>query len=190
MVDDLPAIRSPALRAARVITSAKSSVFVEFPVSPASPEPVVLELPVAHRRLRSGVEFSFFVAGCCGRWVRLLRLLDRTPICAKCCRAKGIFYRCDTMSPRQRAQASVIRLTAKLAMTYPRKGIWGKAPLARRSRYEAALREAELRVAMYAGRRRRKLAKELQPPAEPTRIKRPNRVAVHPATTARIRSSD
>jgi hypothetical protein len=66
------------------------------------------------------------------------------------------------MSPRQRAQASVIRLTAKLAMTYPRKGIWGKAPLARRSRYEAALREAELRVALYAKHRRRKLAKELE----------------------------
>ena len=190
MVDDLPAVRSPALRAARVITSAKSSVFVELPASAVSPEPVFLELPVAHRRLRSGVEFSFFVAGCCGRWVRLLRLLDRTPICAKCCRAKGILYRCDTMSPRQRAQASVIRLTAKLAMTYPRKGIWGKAPLARRSRYEAALREAELRVALYAKRRRQKLAKELEPPPEPTRIKRPNRFAVHPATTARTRAPD
>ena len=103
-----------------------------------------------------------------------------TPICAKCCKAKGILYRCDTMSLRQRAQASVIRLTAKLAMTYPRKGIWGKAPLARRSRYEAALREAELRVAMYAKRSRKKLAKELEPPPEPTRIKRPNRRAVHP----------
>jgi hypothetical protein len=167
-----------------------SSVFVEFPVSAASPEPVFLELPVAHRRLRSGVEFSFFVAGCCGRWVRLLRLLDRTPICTKCCRAKGLLYRSDTMWPRQRAQASVIRLTAKLAMTAIRVRVFGEGPLARRSRYEAALREAELRVAMYAKRRRKKRGKELEPPAEPDRIKRPNRIAVHPTQAARTRASD
>jgi hypothetical protein len=167
-----------------------SSVFVEFPASPASPAPVGLELPVVHRRPRGGGEFSLFVAGCCGRGVRLLRLLDGAPICTTCCRAKGIVYRCNAMSPRQRAQASVIRLTAKLAMTYPRKGAWGKAPLARRSRYEAALREAELRVAMYAKRSRKRLAKGLEPPPEPARIKRPNRRAVHPAHQTSANSKD
>jgi hypothetical protein len=65
---------------------------------------------------------------------------------------------------------------------------WG--PLERRSRREAELIEAQLRVAMYQRRARKKLAKELEPPLEPKHIKRPNRRAVHSSQAARTRASD
>ena len=65
--------------------------------------------------------------------------------------------------------------------------IWGT--MEKRSRREVELVEAQLRVSLYQRRLRKRLAKELEPP-EPGRIKRPNRIAVHPATTARTRASD
>ena len=91
-----------------------------------------------------------------------------------------IWPRSWTQSPYQRALCSVARLTKMLNEPQTlRAHTWGT--MERRSRREAELVEAQLRVALHQRRLRKKVAQELEPPPEPDRIKRPNRIAVHPA---------
>jgi hypothetical protein len=166
-----------------------SSAVVEF-FDSAGIVVAFVELWLTHWTFRSGGGWSRFISPCCGRTARVLRLHNNVPTCTTCLETiHKIWPRSWTLSRYQRAVNSVVRLTKKLNEPQTlRAHSWG--PMEKRSRYEAALREVELRVALHAKRRRQKLGKELEPPPEPTRIKRPNRIAVHPATTARIRSSD
>ena len=188
MREDLPFARVAPLRAAGLISPFMAFATVDFvDVSGAVVDAVVLRL--YHFTFPSGGGWSRFVNPCCGRTSRILRLHDGEPTCVRCLGARGIWPRSSRQSPYQRALCSVARLTKMLNEPPTRRAhIWGT--MEKRSRREAELVEAQLRVAMYAKRSRKKLAKGLDPPPEPARIKRPNRVAVHPATTARIRSSD
>ena len=187
--EDLPAARVAPLRSAGLINPSMTSATVDFiDVSGAVIDAVVLRL--YHRVFPNGGNWSRFVNPCCGRTSRVLRLHNGAPTCTACLGAKHkIWPRSSRQSPYQRALCSVARLT-KLLNEPPtlRAHTWGT--MERRSRRAAELIEAQLRVSLYQRRLRKRVAQELEPPPEPVRIKRPNRVAVHPAKTARTRSSD
>jgi hypothetical protein len=187
-IEDLPSSRVAPLRAAGLINPSTTSAAIDFvDVSGVVVDAVVLRL--YHRMFPNGGNWSRFVNPCCGRTSRILRLHNGEPTCVRCLVDRGIRPRSQTQSPYQRALGSVARLTKLLNEPPTRRAhLWGTVE--KRSRREAELVEAQLRVAMYQRRARKKLAKELEPPPEPDRIKRPNRRAVHPATTARTRSSD
>jgi hypothetical protein len=68
-----------------------------------------------------------------------LRLIEGAVLCRGCCERRRVRWRANTMSRRQRAERRVPLLRAALE---------GDEPLRlRRSRLEAALRQAEFRVA-------------------------------------------
>jgi hypothetical protein len=185
----LPAARVAPLRAAGLISPSMAFATVDFvDVSGVVVDSVVLRL--YHRIFPNGGSWSRFVNPCCGRTSRVLRLHNGAPTCTACLGAKHkIWPRSSRQSPYQRALCSVARLTKMLNEPQTlRAHSWG--PMERRSRREAELVEAQLRVALHQRRLRKKVAQGLDPPPEPDRIKRPNRIALHPATTARTRSSD
>jgi hypothetical protein len=185
--EDLPAARSPPLRAKQIIKPSMLSAPVDFvDVSGVVVSVVVLRL--YHFMFPNGGGWSRFVSPCCGRTARVLRLHNGAPTCARCLVDRGIRPRSHTQSPYQRALCSVARLTKLLNEPQTRRvPLWGT--MEKRSRHEAALIEAQLRVALYQRRLRKRVAKEAKP-LEPKCIKRPNRRAVHSPKTARIRSSD
>jgi hypothetical protein len=186
--EDLPAARSPPSRAKRIINPSMSSASVDF-VDVSGVIVAAVELQLHHRTFPNGGGWTQFISQCCGRRARVLRLYGGVPTCVRCLVVQGIRPRSSTQSPYQRALGSVARLTKMLNEPQTlRKPIWGT--MERRSRREAELIEAQLRVAMYQRRWRKKLAMVLEPPPEPVRIKRPNRVAVHSTKTARTRASD
>ena len=186
--EDLPSARSPPLRAKGIINPSMSSAVVDF-VDVSGVVVAAVELQLYHRTFPNGGGWTQFIAQCCGRRARVLRLHNGVPTCVRCLVAQGIRPRSWTQSPYQRALGSVARLTKMLNEPQTlRAHTWGT--MERRSRREAELVEAQLRVSLYQRRRRKKVAKELEPPPEPARIKRPNRRAVHSTQAARTRASD
>jgi hypothetical protein len=186
--EDLPAARSPPLRAKQIINPSMSSAIVDF-VDVSGVVVAAVELQLHHRTFPNGGGWTQFISQCCGRRARVLRLHNNVATCCGCLTAQRIWPRSWPQTPYQRALCSVARLTKMLnePQTF-RKPIWGT--MEKRSRRETELVEAQLRVAMYQRRWRKKLATVLEPPPEPVRIKRPNRVAVHSTKTARTRASD
>jgi hypothetical protein len=187
VIEDLPSARIAPLRAAGLISPFTASAPVDFvDVSGNVVDTVVLRL--YHRMFPNGGNWSRFVNPCCGRTARILRLHNGAPTCSRCLVARSIRPRSETQLIYQRALCSVARLTKMLNEPQTvRANLWGT--IEPRSRREAELVEAQLRVSLYQRRLRKKLAEELEPPA-PARIKRPNPRAVHPAQAARTRSSD
>jgi hypothetical protein len=140
-IDDLPTVRIPRLRAEGVITESTT----EFVIRLGDVEQTV---GVTLMRFRNGRSWSYFLCPCCSRRARTLKLLNGQQLRSRCCRARGLLYKADPMSRRQRAERSILRLRAKLdSPVSPRlkpSTLWGK--LERRSRLEAALRKAEFCV--------------------------------------------
>jgi hypothetical protein len=138
--DDLPAVYISRLRATGVITADTT----EFVVKLGDIEQTV---SVKARWFPSGGGWSSFVCPCCGMQVRMLRLLDGALICASCCKRRGVRNRCEPMGPKQRAEHRIPKLRAKLESKTSlrlKPVLWGT--MEQRSRYEAALRRAELIV--------------------------------------------
>ena len=112
---------------------------------------------VAARRFPNGGGWSSFLGPCCGKQERILRLLDGAMVCSGCWR-RGVRHRCDPMSVRQRAEVRIPKLKAMLeskeSLRLKPSTLWGK--MERRKRLEAALREAEFRVAQAAYPRKTK----------------------------------
>lgn len=66
------------------------------------------------RRFPCGGGWSLFVAPCCGNPVRVLRLLEGAMVCTRCCTRRGVRFRCESMSVRQRAELRIQKLRAML----------------------------------------------------------------------------
>ena len=139
-----------------------SSAVVEF-FDSAGIVVAFVELGLTHWTFRSGGGWSRFISPCCGRTARVLRLHNNAPICTTCLETvHKIWPRSSTQTPYQRALCSVARLTKMLNEPQTlRAHTWGT--MEKRSRYEAALVEAQLRVALYQRRLRKKVAQELEP---------------------------
>jgi hypothetical protein len=138
--DDLPSISISRLRATGVITAETT----EFVVRLGDVEQTV---GVKARRFPNGGGWSSFVAPCCSRQVRVLKLLEGALVCCRCLPRRGVWPRTWPMSVRQRAEHRIPKLRAMLQSEQPlrlKPQRWGK--MERRSRLEAALRQAELLV--------------------------------------------
>ena len=142
-LDDLPVVFVSRLRA----NGALKVEMTEFVVCLGGVEQTV---GLTLRRFPNGGSWSRFVAPCCGWKVRLLRLLDGALVCTRCCTRRGVRRRLDPVSVRRRAEHRIPKLRAMLESETSlrlKPHLWGK--LERRSRHEAALAKAELRVAQY-----------------------------------------
>jgi hypothetical protein len=141
--DDLPTVRLPRLRASGVITPETT----EFVVRLGDVEQTV---GVTLQRFANQGSWSLFIAPCCGRKARALRLLCGQVLCTRCCGDRGVRRRADPMSVRQRAEHRIPKLRAKLESAESlrlKPHLWGK--MERHSRYEAALARAEFVVAQH-----------------------------------------
>ena len=137
--DDLPSLSVSRLRALGSITAEMTratvglaDVEIEVDLSLKVSERWQLELiplPVLRRKART------------------LRLLERGMLCWRCCVSRGVRYRCEPTSVRQRAEHRIAKLRAKLEsadLLRLKSHLWGT--MERRSRLEAALQRAELIV--------------------------------------------
>jgi hypothetical protein len=147
--DDLPTISTPRLRAAGVITADMTSAVIALAGGP-------VEVGLALVKFPNGGSWSFFVAPCCGRKAKSLRLHDDRLMCRVCLRARGVLWRCEPTSPRRRALLRIPKLKAKLESPIPLrlKPHLRYSKLERRKRLEAALARCEYIVAQAQFKRR------------------------------------
>jgi hypothetical protein len=98
--DDLPTIGVSRLRASGVIKPDALSVWVSFG---EGPDALRREIGVAHVHFPNGGSWSFFLAPCCGRKARTLRLYDGRVVCGRC---DGLMSRtqADWRHPAARAE--------------------------------------------------------------------------------------
>ena len=121
----------------------------------------------------NGGSWSLFVAPCCGKQARVLKVLDGVVLCWRCCVCRGVRYRVWPMSLRGRAENRIPRLRAMLETDVSlrfKPVLWGK--LERRSRLEAALARCEFIVAQ---RGRPRKTKTITDPCEEPDFKPPRR---------------
>jgi hypothetical protein len=139
--DDLPAVSISRLRAAGTVTLAMATMTISL-------GDVEMNVGVNHLYFPNGGSWSFFIAPCCGRRARTLRLLDGAVLCSVCCKRRGACPRTWPLGLRQRAEHRIPKLRAMLQSDVPLRLKphlrWSK--LERRTRLEAALRKAELLV--------------------------------------------
>jgi hypothetical protein len=140
--DDLPTISASKLRANGTITTEMEAIAIQ--VGAAGPVSVGLYL----RKFPNGGSWSLFIAPCCGRRAKLLRLYEDRLLCRTCLVARGLRWRCQPINPRRRAEMRIPKLRAKLesATSLRRKPhLWGT--MERRKRLAAALARCEYIVA-------------------------------------------
>jgi hypothetical protein len=139
-LEDLPSIRLPRLRAEGVITSDMGTVAVSL----AGEE---FTLSLALLRFPNGGSWSFFLCPGCGRRATVLRLLNGSLFCHRCCVQRGYRPRCWGLSPTQRAEARAFALREKLNGPSLRlkPHLWGR--MERRRRHEASLARREYLIA-------------------------------------------
>ena len=167
--DDLRKIAISRLRATGIVTAEMSKFVVCF-------GDVVVDVGLTHRHFPNGGSWSFFTAPCCGRRVRTLRLLDGAMVCRWCCIARGVRPRADPVSVKKRAEMRIPKLKAMLeseASLRLKPALYGK--MERRSRMEAALREAEFRVAQSGIRKAKARAERIEDPCDEADFKPPRR---------------
>ena len=140
-IDDLPAIRIPRLRAEGAVDESTT----EFVVKLGDVEQTV---GVTMQRSENAGSWSLFRCPTCARCARVLRLLNGQVLCTRCCIGRGLLYKTDPMSLRQRAERRIPQLRAMLeskeSLRLKPSTLWSR--LERRSRLEAALRKAEFRI--------------------------------------------
>jgi hypothetical protein len=140
--DDLPVISAVKLRANDMITAATKTVVVKVGEAP-------VELGLALIRFPNGGSWSLFIAPCCGRMARSLRLYDGSLLCRRCLVALGVRWRSDPASVIQRAQMRIPKLKAMLESPVPLrlKPALRYSKMERRKRHEATLARCEHIVA-------------------------------------------
>ena len=140
--DDLPAISTPRLRAAGLIAAGAVSTVIALPSGP-------VEVGLALVRFPNGGSWSFFLAPCCGRKAKALRLFGDRLFCRVCLRARGVRWRIEDMGPRRRAAHRIPKLKAKLESPIPLRlnPHLRYSTMERRKRYETALARCEYIVA-------------------------------------------
>jgi|HubBroStandDraft_6_1064221.scaffolds.fasta_scaffold778682_2 hypothetical protein len=123
---------------------------------------------VQHLRFSNGGGWSFFVAPCCGRRVRTLRLYASRLMCGRCLQAHGVLFRATPMKPRRRAEQRIPKLRAMLESVESlrlKPHLWGT--MEKRARHEAALHRAEFLVSQPYGRHRKVAMRTPEPDPEP-----------------------
>jgi hypothetical protein len=103
----------------------------------------------------NGGSWSLFMAPCCGRRAKALRLYEGDLLCRLCLVARGVLWRCEPASLRRRAEMRIPKLKAMLESEAPlrlKPHLWGK--LERRKRHEATLARCEHIVAKAKFKRR------------------------------------
>jgi ribosomal protein L37AE/L43A len=134
-----------------------------------------VEVGLYLQRFANGGSWSLFRCPSCGRKARVLRLLEGSVVCRRCCIARGVRPRTSPMSVRQRAERRISKLKAMLESERSlrlKPHLWGK--LERRSRLETALARAEFIVSRKDRRFRDVQAEELEPePIARPKIKTP-----------------
>jgi hypothetical protein len=156
VIDDLPEVRIPGLRARGLVSPEMNEFVVRL-------GDVAQSVGLKTRRFPNGGSWSFFVAPCCGRLARVLRLFDGRVMCWRCLRDRGARYRCWPMSVRRRAERRVPQLCAMLeseeSLCLKPSTLWGT--MARRSRHETALRR-NVFIATLRNGRHKKLLRQTQ----------------------------
>jgi hypothetical protein len=148
--DDLPSISVSRLRATGAVTAEMTRTTIGV-------ADVEVEVGLSLQRFRNGGSWSLFRCPSCGRKARVLKLLEGCLLCWRCCHRRGARYRVWRSGMRGRAECRIPRLRVMLESAEPlrlKPHLWGK--MERRSRLEAALREAEFRVAQRGCPRRTK----------------------------------
>ena len=156
VIDDLPEVRIPRLRAVGLVSPEMDEFVVRL-------GDVAQSVGLKTRRFPNSGSWSFFVAPCCGRLARVLRLFYGRVMCWCCLRDCGARYRCWPMSVRRRAERRVPQLCAMLeeeSLCIKPSTLWGT--MARHSRHETAfsaglflsLRYATAGISGCCGRRR------------------------------------
>jgi hypothetical protein len=169
VLDDLRIIAISRLRALGLVTAE----MIEFVVRIGDVEQNV---GLALRKFPNGGSWSLFRCPSCGWSVRMLRLLDGAVLCTRCCIRRGASPRTWSMSVKQRAERRIPKLRAMLESPTSlrlKPVLWGK--LERRARHEAALREAEFRVAQGGITRARAKAERVEDPCDEADFKPPRR---------------
>jgi hypothetical protein len=134
-----------------------SRLRAEGAITPATTEFVVRlgdveqTVGVYLRKFSNGGSWSLFVAPCCHKKVRLLRLLNGCLLCTRCLCARGVRYRCDPASARQRAAMRIPKLRAMLESDQPLrlKPSTMRGKMERRERHEESLRRNLLILRSY-----------------------------------------
>jgi hypothetical protein len=164
--DDLPSVSVSRLRATGAITAAVTRTIVAG-----------VEVDLDLVRFANGGSWSFFLCPQCGRRSRTLKLFEGCVLCWRCCHQRGARYRVKGMTPRRRAERRIPKLRAMLespvSLRLKPSTLWGK--MERRSRMEAALREAEFRVAQGGITRARAKAERVEDPCDEADFKPPRR---------------
>jgi hypothetical protein len=142
--DELPGVSVSRLRASGEITAEMKTATVTF-----GEAGFVVEL--VHQRFPNGGGWSRFLCPGCGRWARILRLLEGRVMCWRCCKARGLRARVELIATHKRAAYHAPRILARLnsdkpARLHPRPG----RVLDRRARIEARLRRSLIVARQYA----------------------------------------
>jgi hypothetical protein len=147
--DDLPTISAQKLRANGTIGPETEAV--EVKVGDAPPVSVGLYL----QRFPNKGTWTLFVAPCCGRRSKVLRLLEDQLLCRLCLVSRGVRWRCDPVSVNKRAAMRIPKLRTMLESTTSlrvKPMLWGT--MERRKRLEATLARCEHIVARATFKRR------------------------------------
>jgi hypothetical protein len=105
---------------------------------------VVVEVGLSLVKFPNGGSWSFFLCPQCARRARVLKLLEGSVVCQRCCIKRGVRFRCEPISVKKRAEMRIPKLRAMLESEVSlrlKPVLWGK--LERRKRHEAALARAE-----------------------------------------------
>jgi hypothetical protein len=146
--DDLPTIRVSRLRADGTIKAEMDTVQIRV-------GDALVDVGLALIKFPNGGSWSLFIAPCCGGKARVLRLFEERLFCWRCLVARGVRWRCEPASLRQRAQMRIPKLKAKLESETSlrlKPVLWGR--MERRKRFEAALARCEYIVAQARFKRR------------------------------------
>jgi hypothetical protein len=118
----------------------------------------------------NGGGWSLFIAPCCGRPARVLKLLDGRVLCWRCCYRRGAPPRVWSMSRKQRAEHRAPKLRAMLEskQSLRLKPVL-RGTMERRKRHEAALARCEFIIS----RKSRRFRDVQIPEIEPEPIRKP-----------------
>jgi hypothetical protein len=143
--DELPSVSISRLRALGVITVEMSLVVIDTPDGQVKVGLSLLKFP-------NGGSWSLFRCPACDHKGRTLWLLEGRLVCRRCCLARNVRHRCETMSRAQRAERRIPKLRAKLEGPSLRlkPHLWGT--MEHRKRLTAVLRRCEFIVARHERR--------------------------------------
>jgi hypothetical protein len=135
----------------------------------------LVEVSLYLQKFANGGSWSLFYCPSCGLKARVLRLLEGSVVCRRCCVRRGVRYRCEPTSVKRRAEMRIPQLKARLESEVSlrlKPHLWGR--LERRKRLEAALARCEYIVNRSEFKRQ---------------VKEEGDVAVHSKVSAWLRSS-